>query len=173
IDKYGLKALAGLIRMENNNQTKVAIGFDLNKLNDLSDLGPGQKLSSKFRSPWLETTRSDVIPAYKLPKEIIELNRKKRYFLPPVATRMNKLNEDTLFYLFYTKPKDVLQEFSYRELHGKGWRFHKELKVFLIRDPTARVLEQTAEGMRTVFIFFDFQSWIRVKKEFVVYYNDL
>ncbi|KAH6566168.1 hypothetical protein BASA62_006857 [Batrachochytrium salamandrivorans] len=78
-------------------------------------------------------------------------------------------------------PRDVLQEATAQELYDRSWRFHKELKLWLCKDTQASAgsaisNEPFVKGTgfeRGVYIFFDPLTWSRVKKEWVLYYDQL
>ena len=122
-----------------------------------------------FMSPF-----SDTPTAHSDPPE---------YFSPPSCytqipsvqlsiTRMSTLTEETLFYIFYSFPRDASQEAAAQELYSRGWRYHKELRLWLSKDP----LVETIKGPgceRGVYVFFDPSAWSRVKKEWVLYHDQV
>lgn len=57
------------------------------------------------------------------------------YNQPPVlkTTHLSKFHLETLFYIFYAMPKDALQAYAAQELHGRDWRYHGDLKIWLKR----------------------------------------
>lgn len=57
------------------------------------------------------------------------------YNQPPVlkTTHLSKFHLETLFYIFYSMPKDVLQAYAAQELYSREWRYHVELKMWLKR----------------------------------------
>lgn len=61
------------------------------------------------------------------------------YNQPPVLkmTHLSKFHLETLFYVFYSMPKDVLQAYAAQELYGREWRYHSELKIWLKRASAA------------------------------------
>ena len=46
---------------------------------------------------------------------------------------LNLYQDDTIFMLYYTHPRDILQVFTIQKLYGNGWRYHKQLKRWLKR----------------------------------------
>ena len=104
------------------------------------------------------------------------------YLLPPCYTltgslplpKMSLFTDETLFYIFYAFARDAAQEAAAQELYERSWRYHKELKLWLCKDPSS--LDQSVKGPgceRGVYIFFDPSSWSRVKKEWILYYDQL
>ncbi len=169
IDRFGLKGLATMLGMPNTEQTKIAMGSDL--LMTGYNLDSNDKLLPTFQSPWVETSIKDVEPAYKLPSSVKHLNKEKFKFLRPAENRISDYPEDTLFFIFYSKPKDILQELAARELRERNWRFHKVLKVWLAKVKEVEPIQETALSERGVYTFFDPQTWQRVTKEFILEYS--
>jgi CCR4-NOT transcription complex subunit 2 len=119
-------------------------------------------------SPYAVAPSVGAEPVYQLPA---------CYSLPqspsPLVDRMSQLSDDTLFYMFYAHPKDMLQEMAAQELYNRGWRFHKEQRVWLTIDPKAEVLTKGPGYERAVYIIFDYHNWTRTRKEFFLYYDQL
>lgn len=168
MDRYGLKGLLSLIKGENTDQNTVALGTDLSLLGlDMSEGSLDVKLSETFPSPWVETSRSEVEPEYKTPVEF------KVGDVPPIQEKLTLFTDETLFYLFYTRPRDVLQELSARELMNRNWRYHKELQVWLTKDSNTEPVQQSPQSERGIYIFFDPHNWDKVRKEFILYYQSI
>lgn len=83
-------------------------------------------LHPTFASPWAEGSLTKE-PQFALPLCY--------YNQPPVlkTTHLSKFHLETLFYIFYAMPKDVLQAYAAQELHGRDWRYHVDLKIWLKR----------------------------------------
>jgi len=168
MDRFGLNGLLSLLRRENPGQTTVAIGSDLNILGlDMSDASIDLKLSKTFPSPWIETSRSEVEPQFSVP-DFIQIES-----VPKVEDRLSLFTDETLFYIFYTRTKDVLQELSARELINRNWRYHKELQVWLTKDSNTEPIQQSPQSERGLYIFFDPHNWEKVRKEFILYYQSI
>lgn len=166
MDRYGLNGLLGLLRAENPDQNTVAIGSDLNILGlDMSEKSVDVKLSKTFPSPWIETSRSEVEPQFTVPEYF------KVDSLSKVEDKLTLFTDETLFYIFYTRTKDVLQELSARELMNRNWRYHKELQVWLTKDSNTEPIQQSPQSERGLYIFFDPHNWEKVRKEFILYYQ--
>lgn len=168
MDRYGLNGLLGLLRMENSDQATVAIGTDLNMLGlDMSEDSIDLKLSKTFPSPWIETSRSEVEPQFSVPDFI------KIESVPKIEDKLSLFTDETLFYIFYTRTRDLLQELSARELMNRNWRYHKELQVWLTKDSSAEPIQQSPQSERGLYIFFDPHNWEKVRKEFILYYQSI
>lgn len=126
-----------------------------------------ESLSRTFASPWAETSRCEVEPPFRLPScYTVDV-------VPPQNARVSNFSDETLFYIFYTMPRDIMQELAARELTSRNWRFHKELKMWLTKDLNSEPIQNTAQSERGVYIFFDPTSWENVKKEFILYYQSI
>ncbi|CDK24492.1 unnamed protein product [Kuraishia capsulata CBS 1993] len=168
MDKYGLKGLLGMIKMENNDQTMIANGTDLSMIGlDMDPKHTKGKISRFFASPWVETSRSEVEPDFVKPAsfELSDLSQPEE--------QMRKFNDETLFFIFYTKTRDIMQELAARELFNRNWRYHKDLQVWLTKDSQVEPIQNTPQSERGVYIFFDPHTWESVRKEFVLFYQSI
>jgi CCR4-NOT transcription complex subunit 2 len=163
-DQHGMK---GLLRVLKSGAGKtdlflLTIGLDLTMLG--LNLNSPDPLHHSFESPWDDDqTSSDVScgnsaqggtragePDFKLPE---------CYYMQPPALKTShfaKFQLETLFYVFYNMPGDVLQLLAAIELYDREWRYHKDLKLWFTRAPG------TAPGFeRGAYIYFDISHWER------------
>lgn len=141
--EYGLLGLLKFIRLSEEERNSLAVGSDLSQLG--LNLNSSENLYSKFASPWSESPATKE-PQYQLPM---------CYYMQPPALKtghLSKFQLETLFYIFYALPKDVLQAYAAQELYSREWKFHTELKLWFKRT-------QPSEGGQ--FVYFDIQSWER------------
>ncbi|KAJ2306735.1 transcriptional regulator [Coemansia sp. RSA 2706] len=140
-------------------------GFDVSKFG--LSLPSSGALYPTFGSPWTDQTQSYglIEPDFKLPA-CYNASRP-----PPAITKIPSLMDETLFYIFYTMPRSELQLAAAEELYRRQWRYHKELRLWLTKDPETQPSARTPRGEQGVFIFFDPGVWQRVKKEFLVLYE--
>ena len=77
---------------------------------------------------------------------------------------LSKFQLETLFYIFYALPKDVLQAYAAQELYTRDWRYHVESKVWFKRasssDGVPNMTNTQAAGS-TQYIYFDINTWER------------
>lgn len=140
---YGLLGLLKIIRLSDADRNALAVGSDLTSLG--LNLNSSENLYSTFASPWSEKSASQE-PQYQLPM---------CYYMQPPALKtghLSKFQLETLFYIFYALPKDVLQAYAAQELYSREWKFHVELKLWFKR-------ASPAEGGQ--FVYFDINSWER------------
>ncbi|KAI9996664.1 hypothetical protein PInf_014438 [Phytophthora infestans] len=125
-NQYGLLGmLHTIIRPDNGDATKnLAMGCDLTSLG--LNLNSAEPLYPTFASPWSEEQLTKE-PQFSLPLCY--------YNQPPVlkTTHLSKFHLETLFFVFYSMPKDVLQAYAAQELYSREWRYHAELKTWLKR----------------------------------------
>ncbi|EPS44206.1 hypothetical protein H072_1803 [Dactylellina haptotyla CBS 200.50] len=167
IDRFGLNGLLPLIRNEDLDMALLALGTDLTQLG-LELNQPEQPLSSTFASPWSDQQVRAAEPDYKLPPCYMVMNTQ------PLQSKVRNFSDETLFYIFYTMPKDLMQEIVAQELTQRNWRYHKELQVWLTKVP-GNEPSQIVQGRfeKGVYIFFEPTLWERQQKEFVLEYAAL
>lgn len=69
---------------------------------------------------------------------------------------LSKFQVETLFYMFYCMPKDILQACAAQELYSREWKYHGELKIWL----KARTQQELLQAHSTVqFVYFDVNVW--------------
>lgn len=90
---------------------------------------------------------------------------------PPAQTKAVNFSDETLFFIFYSTPRDVLQEVAAHELHRRNWRFHKELQLWLTKEPSMEPTQKTPMFEKGQYMFWDVESWQRVTKNFVLLYE--
>ncbi|EXC04349.1 putative NOT transcription complex subunit VIP2 [Morus notabilis] len=107
-DRYGLLGLLSVIRMSDPDLTSLALGIDLTTLG--LNLNSTENLHKTFGSPWSDE------PAKGDP----EFNVPQCYFAkqPPALHQgyFTKFSVETLFYIFYSMPKDEAQLYAANEL---------------------------------------------------------
>uniref|UniRef100_A0A7S3JSH1 NOT2/NOT3/NOT5 C-terminal domain-containing protein n=1 Tax=Aureoumbra lagunensis TaxID=44058 RepID=A0A7S3JSH1_9STRA len=151
--KYGLMGLLDVIRMTNADLNTLALGSDLTTLG--LNLNSSECLYSTFASPWSqEPTRRE--PQFSLPA---------CYYMqpPPLKTsHLAKFQLETLFYVFYAMPKDVLQAYAAQELYNREWQYHQDLKLWFKRGTDQKQGGQdnaNSDNKNGQYIYFDIQSW--------------
>ncbi|TDH69547.1 hypothetical protein CCR75_005008 [Bremia lactucae] len=125
-NQYGLLGLLHtIIRPGNSDLMKnLAMGCDLTSLG--LNLNKAEPLYPTFASPWSEEQLTKE-PQFSLPTCY--------YNQPPVlkTTHLSKFHLETLFFIFYSMPKDVLQAYAAQELYSRDWRYHANLKTWFKR----------------------------------------
>jgi CCR4-NOT transcription complex subunit 2 len=145
---YALGGFVNIIHGSDPDVNALALGTDLTSL--------GLKLNS-----------TDVVYAtFAYPSAENPVRREPEYVLPycyymkPPALKTSHLTKftlETLFYIFYTMPKDALQVYAAKELYSRNWRYHKEMKLWF-GEPTS---DPSNPNLQT-FSYFDLKAWKRV-----------
>ncbi|KAJ3303375.1 hypothetical protein HDV03_003944 [Kappamyces sp. JEL0829] len=167
-DKYGMMGLIDVVRMTNPDLSMLALGSDLTGLG--LNLNGAENVFSKFMTPFSDTPAAGATsePSFTLPSAYTSIRP------PPPLAKMKALSDETLFYIFYAMPRDVMQEAAAQELYSRSWRFHKEFKLWLSKDPeNVEPLQKGVDFERGIYIFFDPATWTRVKLERVLYFDHL
>lgn len=147
---FGLLGLLAVIRMTDADRNALALGSDLTSLG--LNLNSSDQLYSTFASPWSESPTNRE-PQYQLPM---------CYYMQPPALKtghLSKFQLETLFYIFYALPRDVLQAYAAQELYSREWKYHVDLKLWFKRASPADGVTSTGGGVQ--FIYFDINSWER------------
>ncbi|KAK2989046.1 hypothetical protein RJ640_018835 [Escallonia rubra] len=107
-DRFGLLGLLSVIRMSNPDLTSLALGIDLMTLG--LNLNSSENLHKKFASPWSEESTKGE-PHFTVPECF---NSKPP---PPLSGgSFSKFRPETLFYIFYSMPKEEAQLYAANEL---------------------------------------------------------
>ncbi|XP_062220494.1 probable NOT transcription complex subunit VIP2 isoform X1 [Phragmites australis] len=163
-DPYGLLGLLGVIRMNDAELASLALGIDLTTLG--LNLNSPDNLYKTFGSPWSnEPAKGD--PDFHIPA---------CYFAehtPPLQPLLfQKFQTLTLFYIFYSMPKDEAQLYAANELYNRGWFYHRELRLWFTRIPNVEPLVKAPLYERGSYGCFDPNSWETVRKDnFVLHYE--
>lgn len=171
----GLEALLGVLKDGSNWEHLLAVGIDLETFGLPLDQPEPLVLSAKSPFTSLSTSsqqqlrrsssssdstssvsnRTDDLsnllpPCYNISN------------LPPASSKIGSFAEETLFYIFYSMPRDRLQELAARELTvNRNWRFWTTQRIWLTCSTTA-----TIQG--DVYVadsFWDVSTWSRTKKD--------
>ena len=84
------------------------------------------------------------------------------YYMQPPALKtghLSKFQLETLFYIFYALPRDVLQAYASQELYSREWKYHVDLKLWFKRASPSDGVTNSGNGMQ--YIYFDINSWER------------
>jgi len=83
------------------------------------------------------------------------------YYMQPPALKTGHLQQfqpETLFYIFYALPKDVLQAYAAQELYTREWRYHSDLKLWFKRAGPADGMPTPPSTVQQ-YLYFDINSW--------------
>ncbi|KAI9454074.1 hypothetical protein BJY52DRAFT_1286198 [Lactarius psammicola] len=123
---------------------------------------------STFITPWADSSAAHTVePDFHLPG---------CYNVQPPAPGPGKaaaFSDETLFFMFYSSPRDALQEIAAQELYNRNWRYHKELRIWLTKESGTAPSQKVPGGEQGTYTFWDPDNWAKERKEMVVLYADL
>ncbi|KAJ1436601.1 hypothetical protein B484DRAFT_445603 [Ochromonadaceae sp. CCMP2298] len=145
--KFGLAGLLDVIRLTDQDMQTLALGTDLTTFG--LNLNAAESLFPTFSSPFTDTPLAPE-PSFRTPSCYM-MN-------PPTlkAEHLSKFQIETLFYMFYSMPRDILQACAAQELYRRDWRFNAELKVWF--KPRSQN-EQMQSHPNATFWYFDVAAW--------------
>ncbi|KAI4089555.1 MAG: hypothetical protein LQ344_005270 [Seirophora lacunosa] len=166
IDRWGLAGLLATIRSDNADVAGLAIGQDLTQLG--LDLNSQEPLWPTWSGPFAEPSARPLQADFQLP-ECYTVDNVHR-----LRDKIPSFSDETLFWIFYTQPRDLMQELAASELTGRNWRYHKDLMMWLTKDTAFGEPVPLGDGTeRGSYIFFNQRTWQRARSEFVLTYECL
>jgi len=165
-DPYGLLGLLKVLKMTDRDLNMLASGTDLTTLG--LNLSSPDVLYLTFASPFSDTPLKRE-PEYQIPSCYYI-----RPSLPPPTDKMSLFSDETLFYIFYSMPRDALQVAAAAELQARDWTYHTEQKLWFQRSPGTTAHIKTLTHEQGSYVYFDVQHWEkRPKTNFRIYYDKL
>ncbi|MCJ1252549.1 hypothetical protein MMC24_000355 [Lignoscripta atroalba] len=166
LDRYGLAGLLDTIRNDDPDVTSLAIGHDLTQLG--LDLNSSEPLWPTFGGPFAQFPTRPMQPDFTLPQCYTVHNVHK------LEEKVPSFSDETLFYMFYTMPRDIMQEVAAIELTHRNWRYHKVLKVWLTKDPQfGDPAPVSNEAERGRYVVFNEKLWQRESRDMILRWADL
>jgi CCR4-NOT transcription complex subunit 2 len=104
-------------------------------------------LHSSFLSPFNNPpskNNAETVRSYKQPA------------MQVAHSKIHNFSEETLFYIFYSMPNDVLQLYAAQELYNRSWRYQKAEQRWYTRVTTDGESKQ---------VYFEPTTWDRVPKD--------
>lgn len=145
--KFGLAGLLDVIRFTDKDANTLALGTDLTTFG--LNLNSSDSLFPAFSSPFTDQ------PQVPDP----QFNTPACYMMHPPSLKsehLSKFQLETLFYMFYAMPKDILQACAAQELYRRDWRYHSEMRLWL-KPRAPQELMQSHPNVQ--FVFFDSAAW--------------
>ncbi|KZO96761.1 hypothetical protein CALVIDRAFT_480750 [Calocera viscosa TUFC12733] len=184
-DRWGLLALLRMIRSSATQPDTALLsvgGVDLTTSLSLP-VGSKDDLYPTFYSPYSApgTPPQAVEPDFTLPS-CYNVQAPM-----PGPQKAVAFSDETLFFMFYSSPRDVLQEVAAQELYNRHWRFHKDLGMWVTKEPEYNDPAQNGPGSETdqtnkrlggagekaVYTYWDVEKWDKERKEDVVMFDAL
>ncbi|KAJ6088776.1 hypothetical protein N7486_010037 [Penicillium sp. IBT 16267x] len=168
LDRFGLAGLLRMIHSESPDVASLAVGQDLMTLG--LDLNQPEPLHTSFASPFVSSMSAVPLEQdFSLPSCYNVAN------IQALQSRIPGFSDETLFYIFYSMPRDIMQELVAEELMGRKWRYHKLERCWLTRDETYPGPVDVERGVseRGVYLLWDPATWKKVRRDFILRYEDL
>lgn len=154
IEKWGLPGLLATLPGNGADSNPFVMGHDISTLG--IDFDSPEPIFPTFSTPFADANSRPAIPEFTLPSAYSVNN------VPALLTRMSNFSDETLFAIFYQYPKDLAQEAAAEQLYSRDWRWHKELRQWMMKDSgmsnPVRITERSERG---VYVFFDAANWRR------------
>ncbi|KIX93550.1 uncharacterized protein Z520_10728 [Fonsecaea multimorphosa CBS 102226] len=169
-DRFGMKGYVA----EQDNASPAARslmrGVDLSTLG--INMGSQEPLLSSYPGPWAEPNATPLRPLdseYTIP----DCYTVKK--IAPLSTRITGFVDETLFFIFYTMPRDYIQMLVAQELVARKWRYHMREKQWLTRDDASPspVLLDDKVSEQGYYIWWDTKLWKKVRRIYTLRYEDL
>ncbi|KAG2009805.1 NOT2 family protein [Coprinopsis cinerea AmutBmut pab1-1] len=168
-DRWGLLSLVALMK---NASTELdhglsSIGTDLGTMGlDMSFPG---NLYSTFITPWADQSAAhQVEPDFRLPPCYLSVQAP-----PPGPMKAALFSDETLFFMFYSSPRDALQEVAAQELWNRNWRWHKDLRLWITKESGTAPSQKVPGGEQGLYTYWDPENWSKERKDMTVLYADL
>ena len=181
LDRFGLAGLLRMIHSESPDVASLAVGQDLMTLGlDLNQpeyapstshcpvatLTRRRPLHTSFASPFVAS-----FPAVPMEQDFSLPACYNVANIQSLQSRIPSFGDETLFYIFYSMPRDIMQELVAEELMGRKWRYHKLERCWLTRDETYPGPVDVDRGIseRGVYLLWDPASWKKIRVCFMSY----
>ena len=169
-DSFGLLGLQSVVTQQHDSQEAVNL-MSLMRGFDLATLGlhvvQSEPIHPTMSSPWSDTPPV-VQPDFGVP-QCYSVQSPRLNF-----QAFQKFQLETLFYVFYSMPRDVLQVAAAQELYNRDWRFHKQLQLWLTKIPNKEPTVKHPTFEKGTYKVFNFQTWAQEEREdFVLEYGQL
>ncbi|KAK7464864.1 transcriptional regulator [Stygiomarasmius scandens] len=168
-DRWGLLGLLAMIKSAATTDIDgglSSVGTDLGTMG--LDMGYGGSLYSTFITPWADQSAAhSVEPDFHLPACYNVAPP------PPGPSKAQAFSDETLFFMFYSSPRDALQEVAAQELWNRNWRFHKDLRLWITKESGSAPSQKVIGGESGTYTFWDPENWTKERKDMTVLYADL
>jgi len=168
IDKWGLPGLLAQMHTISKDQSDLARGQDLTQLG--LDLNSNEPLHPTFATPFSAPTHARPLEAdYHIPQCYSVANVK------PIQERWGSFTDDTLIWIFYNVPRDILQVEAADELYKRKWRWNMREHLWITKDEMSGPPMVSADGLseRGRYWIWDPVMWKKYRREMIIVYTDL
>ncbi|TFK48768.1 hypothetical protein OE88DRAFT_1663920 [Heliocybe sulcata] len=165
-DRWGLLGLIAMIKNADLDQSLLSVGTDLGTMG--LDMTTSGNLYSTFITPWADSAAAHTVePDFHLPTCY------NVHPPPPGPNKAAAFSDETLFFMFYSSPRDAMQEVAAQELWNRNWRYHKELRLWITKEAGTIIAQKLAGGESGTYTYWDPDTWEKARKDMAVMYADL
>ncbi|KAF7457039.1 NOT2 / NOT3 / NOT5 family protein [Cryptosporidium felis] len=150
---YGLLGILNVIRMTDSDLNILALGTDLTTLG--LNLNSSECLYLNFDSPWSSNkSAQSELESSELIRAFANAPQQTSQIIGLKSTYVQKFALETLFYIFYNMPQDLLQGFAAVELCNRGWLYYPNSMHWYSKVQN--------EDQTTEWYIFDTDKWSKV-----------
>ncbi|KPI42496.1 General negative regulator of transcription subunit 2 [Cyphellophora attinorum] len=188
-DKWGMKGYLALAEGSSLTYRSLLRGQDLSALG-LNMSQTDSPLLSSYTGPFAIPTLHHQPPLRPLDSEFHTPECYTVKKVAPLSSRINCFSDETLFYMFYSMPRDYIQILVAQELMERKWRYHVHEQMWMMRDEGTTVAAgaggaqpSTGGGQYTTlenglseqgyYIWWDKGLWKKVRRAYTLRYADL
>lgn len=169
-EKFGIKGYVTEQDSASPAAKSLMKGLDLSTLG--INMGSQEPLLPSYPGPWAEANAQPLRPLdseYSIP----DCYTVKK--IGPLSSRITGFLDETLFFIFYTMPRDYTQMQVAQELVARKWRYHMREKQWLTRDDASPspVLLDDKVSEQGYYIWWDTKLWKKVRRIYTLRYEDL
>lgn len=166
-DRFGFAGL--MAKSQDPVQRQWVIG------QDLSVLDTRVNASEPMYQSWTTPFTPNAPPSRPLESDYTLPDCYNVANVTPLRERISGFTEETLFYIFYSMPRDLMQVLVAEELIGRRWRYHKGEKQWLTRDESHEPPREVDPGVSEIgyYLWWDEKQWKKIRKQHLLRYEDL
>lgn len=169
-EKFGMKGYMALAEGPNPALRSLARGQDLGQLG--LNMNSETPLLSSYTGPFASPNTHPLRP---LESEYHTPDCYTVKKVAPLQTRINSFSDETLFYMFYSMPRDYMQVLVAQELMERKWRYHMHEQMWMMRDENSGgyAYNEDRSSEQGYYIWWDKGLWKKVRRAYTLRYADL
>jgi CCR4-NOT transcription complex subunit 2 len=169
-EKSGMKGYLALAEGPNPTLRSLMRGQDLAALG--LNMNSDQPLMASYAGPF---ALPNAHPLRPLDNDFTTPDCYTVKKVAPLHTRINSFSDETLFYIFYSMPRDYMQVLVGQELMERKWRYHMREQMWMMRDENSQGYayndDRTSE--QGYYIWWDKNQWKKIRRAYTLRYEDL
>ena len=170
-EKAGMKGYLALVEGPNPTLRSLMRGQDLAALG--LNMNSDQPLISTYAGPFASPNTHPLRP---LENDFTTPDCYTVKKVAPLHSRISSFTDETLFYIFYSMPRDYMQVLVGQELMERKWRYHMREQMWMMRDESSGQQYAYSEDRTSeqgYYIWWDKNLWKKVRRAYTLRYEDL